>query len=300
MGTVNDDLNAIRSERGVALMGIVNTTPDSFFDGGRHADPEAARRHVDTLLARGADVLDIGGESTRPGATPVSAREQWNRIEPALDYALERGAIVSVDTTQPDTAELALSRGAHIINDVSCLSEPELARVVARHRAVLLLMHSRGGMQDMPGFSAYPDSGYGDVVHDVRVEWVRARDVAVAEGVSADCVWFDPGLGFHKNARHSFELLSRLDELADLRAPIVVGASRKSFLAAGDGSAPEDRLGGTVAACLHAVSRGAAVLRVHDVQAVAQALRVARALGWWSESTGGPAQEPARERRLDA
>jgi dihydropteroate synthase len=290
---VNDDLSAIRSQRGVALMGIVNTTPDSFYDGGRHDAPEAARRHVDALLAAGADVLDIGGESTRPGATPVPAREQWHRIEPALDYALERGALVSVDTTQPDTAELALSRGAHIINDVSCLSEPELARVVARHGAVLLLMHSRGGMQDMSGFSAYPDRGYGDVVADVRTEWARARDVAVAQGMAPDAVWFDPGLGFHKNARHSFELLSRLNELSDLAAPIVVGASRKSFLAAGDGSAPEERLGGTIAACLHAVSRGAAMLRVHDVHAVAQALRVARTLQ-------APAQRPTPERRLDA
>lgn len=294
MGTVNEYLTAVRKQRGVALMGIVNTTPDSFYDGGRHATPDAARRHIDHLLSAGADLVDIGGESTRPGAAPIAANEQWERIEPALDYALERGAIVSVDTASPVTAELALSRGAHIINDVSCLSDPELAAVVARHDAVLLLMHSRGGMQNMPGYSAYPEDGYADVVADVRHEWELARERAVEQGLSPSSVWFDPGLGFHKNARQSFELLARLDEVSPGDVPVVVGASRKSFLAAGDRSAPDQRLGGTIAACLYAVARGAAVLRVHDVQEVAQALRVQDALARHG------VRSPDSERRLDA
>ena len=298
MGTVNDRVTAIRRERGVALMGIVNTTPDSFFDGGRHAAPEAARQHVDELLAAGAALLDIGGEPTRPGAAPVPAEEQWRRIEPALDHALARGALVSVDTTLPAVAELALARGAHIINDVSCLSDPALAAVVARSGAVLLLMHSRGGMQHMAGFSTYPDEAYGDPVADVRREWDAARRRAVEQGITADRVWFDPGLGFHKNARQSFELLARIDELLEPGVLSVVGASRKSFLGAGDRSPPERRLGGTVAACLHAAQRGVAILRVHDVHEVAQALRVQRTLEAQrspkGESTSAPVDIDAR------
>lgn len=289
-------MTTIRQERGAALMGIVNATPDSFYDGGRHVLPEAARSHIDRLLVAGADLLDIGGESTRPGAAPVEPEEQWRRIEPALDYALERGAFVSVDTAHPKTAELALSRGAHIINDVSCLADPELAAAVARHQAVLLLMHSRGSMQDMGGFSAYPAGGYDDVVRDVQSEWRRARNRAVEQGVSESRIWFDPGLGFHKNADQSFELLARLDELVDLSEQVVVGASRKSFLARGDGSAPEQRLGGTIAACLHAVTQGATILRVHDVHDVGQALRAHRSLTARRprESLRAPARPTAR------
>lgn len=294
MGTVNDHVTAIRRERGVALMGIVNTTPDSFYDGGRHAAPDAAREHVDELLASGADLLDIGGESTRPGAAPVPAAEQWRRIEPALDHALALGAFVSVDTTLPEVAELALARGAHIINDVSCLSNPALATVVARNAAILLLMHSRGGMQDMAGFSTYPDAGYRDPVEDVRQEWSAARARAVEAGIPADHVWFDPGLGFHKNAKQSFALLARLGELVEVETISVVGPSRKSFLGAGDHSAPEGRLGGTVAACLHAARAGVSVLRVHDVHEVAQALRVQRTLEEQRRSVISP------ERGLDA
>lgn len=278
MGNLIDFVTTIRQKRGAALMGVVNATPDSFYDGGRHLQPEAAREHIDRLLAAGADLLDIGGESTRPGAATVPPEEQWRRIEPALDYALERGAFVSVDTTHPQVAEMALSRGAHLVNDVSCLADAELAAVVARHHAVLLLMHSRGSMQNMPGFSVYPASGYEDVVRDVRSEWLRARDRAVEQGLPAERIWFDPGFGFHKNAEQSLELLARLDELVDLSEHVVVGPSRKSFLSAGDGSPPEQRLGGTIAACLHAVSLGATILRVHDVFDVAQALRIHRSL----------------------
>lgn len=279
MGTVGDFLEAVRRERGAALMGIVNATPDSFYDGGRFDEAEAARRQVDLLLEAGADLLDIGGESTRPGAEPVPESEQLRRIEPPLVHALERGAFVSVDTTLPGVARRALALGAHVINDVSCLARPELAEVVAEHRAVLLLMHSRGDMLRMPGFSQYPDDAYDDVVATVRSEWRLARDRAVSAGLSARSIWMDPGFGFHKNARHSLELLSRLRELASSGAPLVVGPSRKSFLGSLDGAPPEERLGGTVAACLHAASEGASVLRVHDVREVRQALLVWRAVG---------------------
>jgi dihydropteroate synthase len=173
-------------------------------------------------------------------------------------------------------AHHALSRGARLVNDVSCLANPELAAVTARHGGTLVLMHCRGHMQEQAGYSVYPDSGYGDVVSDVRAELRDARSRAAAQGLAPEHVWLDPGLGFKKNARQSFELLSRLPELGQEGSPLVVGPSRKSFLAAVDGAPPAERLGGTIAACLLAVERGAAVLRVHDVAAVRQALGVAR------------------------
>jgi len=259
-------------------MGVVNTTPDSFFDGGRYMVEEAARARVDELMLANTTILDIGAESSRPGSAPVSAAEQIARMEAALEYAVSRGAVVSVDTTDPDVADHALGKGAHIVNDVSCLANDELARVAARHGAALILMHSRGPMQKMPGFSQWPDDAYGDVVRDVFAEWTQARDRAVQKGLAREAVWMDPGLGFSKNARHSLELLSRLSELRG-RAPfLVVGPGRKSFIASVDPSAPTERLGGTVAACLAAVERGAEVLRVHDVREVAEALLIRRAV----------------------
>lgn len=269
-------LHSTRRERGAVVMGVVNTTPDSFFDGGRYLDEGAARAQVERLAAEGADIIDIGAESSRPGATPVPPAEQIARMSAALEHAVNRDLVVSVDTTSPEVAEHALARGAHLVNDVSCLARPELAAVTARHGATLVIMHCRGNMQEQPGFSTYPDDGYADVVAEVRAELRDARSRAAAAGLSPEHVWLDPGLGFKKNARQSFELLSRLPELAQEGAPLVVGASRKSFLAAVDGAAPADRLGGTIAACLLAVERGAAVLRVHDVAAVRQALGVTR------------------------
>jgi dihydropteroate synthase len=273
-------LAAIRravSDRGAALMGVLNCTPDSFSDGGRYLAAADARARVDDLLAQGADLLDIGGESSRPGSLPVPPGEQIARIEPALRHALARGALVSVDTTSPEVANHVLRLGAHVINDVSCLSDVELARTAAGHDAALVLMHAREPMSQMPGFSVYPDDAYGDVVADVLSEWRMARDRAVAVGLPREAVLLDPGFGFGKNARHSFELLARLDELCAEGAAVVVGPSRKSFIAASDGSPPEQRLGGTIAACLLSLQRGASVLRVHDVGAARQALAVAKA-----------------------
>lgn len=267
--------SAARAE-GAALMGVVNVTPDSFSDGGRFVETNAAQAHVDALLAGGAVIIDVGGESSRPGADPVPADEQIRRVGPALDHALRRGALVSIDTTSAEVAEFALRRGARIVNDVSCLADPELARVTARHDAAIVVTHSRGPMSKMAGFSRWPESGYGDVVADVKADWSAARDRAVAEGVRPDHVFCDPGFGFSKSARHTFELLRRLDELKGTGALLVVGPSRKSFISAVDPSGPGDRLGGTVAACILAVQRGASVLRVHDVREVRQGLAVLR------------------------
>lgn len=256
------------------LMGVVNTTPDSFYDGGKYVDPERAIELVDRLIGDGADIVDVGAESTRPGSTGVPADEQIRRLEPALRHAVARGVVVSVDTTLADVARHALSLGAHIVNDVSCLADPELARAAAERGAVLVLMHSREPMSTLRGYSEYPDDAYRDVVADVLSEWRAARDRAVSVGVPASRVWLDPGLGFAKNARQSFDLLRRLDVFTSEGVPVVVGPSRKSFITLVDAAPPAERLGGTIAACLHATDRGARVLRVHDVREVRQALAV--------------------------
>jgi len=258
-------------------MGVLNVTPDSFFDGGRYDDAGSATRRIDQLLADGADLIDIGAESTRPGAPPVTADQQIARLEPALRYALQRSALVSVDTASAAVARHALELGAQLINDVSCLADDDLARACAERKAPLILMHSRGPAASMAGFSVYPDAGYQDVVADVRREWRAARARAVAAGMAPEDVYFDPGLGFAKNARQSYTLLARLAEFQS-EGLMVVGASRKSFIASVegvDGAPPEARLGGSVAASLLAAARGAAILRVHDVCEVRQALRVA-------------------------
>jgi dihydropteroate synthase len=259
-------------------MAVLNVTPDSFYDGGRFTSAAEVQAQIASLLASGADLLDIGGESSRPGATPVSAGEQLDRVEPAIRAAVSAGARVSIDTTLPAVAERALGLGAQAVNDVSCLADPDLARVAARAQAVLVLMHTRGTVGSMAGFSEYPSDAYGDVVGEVSAEWCRARDRAVQQGMPRERILFDPGLGFAKNGSQSLELLARLHELAVTGAPIVVGPSRKSFIATVDPSPPEERLGGTIAACLLAAHRGASVLRVHDVRTVKQALLVARAI----------------------
>jgi dihydropteroate synthase len=260
-------------------MGVVNATPDSFYADGRSENEADARQRIDRLCEEGAQIADIGGESSRPGANPVPAVEQIARIEGAVAYAVASGKLlVSVDTTQPAVAERMLENGAVLVNDVSCLADIDLARVAAKRGAGLVLMHTRGDLGSMTGFSEYPDDAYVDVVADVRREWCAARDRAVAAGVPREHVWFDPGIGFGKNARQSFELLRRLGELRDLGVPMVVGVSRKSFIRAVDDVGPEDRLGGTIAACLWCAAQGARVLRVHDVRAVKQALSVTRQL----------------------
>jgi len=259
-------------------MGVLNVTPDSFFDGGRFASAGQAQVRVRELIAEGADIIDIGGESSRPGATSVSAAEQLDRVEPAIREAVAAGARISIDTTRAEVAERALGLGAQAVNDVSCLADPGLARVAARAGAVLVLMHTRGELGSMAGFSEYPSDAYHDVVQDVLDEWKQARDRAVLQGMPRDRILFDPGLGFAKNGSHSLELLSRLSDFRCLEVPIVVGPSRKSFISRVDPSPPERRLGGTIASCLVAVRRGASVLRVHDVQTVRQALLVARSI----------------------
>ena len=265
-----------------AIVGVVNVTPDSFSDGGRFLDPMAARAHVDRLLAEGADVIEVGGESTRPagatygeGASKVDAATQIARIRPVIEYAArERRALVAVDTTHPAVAEAALDAGATIVNDVSTLQHVALARLVAARGGWLVLMHARPGA----------DSTYDDVVDDVAREWAAARDRAVAAGLDAARIVMDPGLGFGKGATDNLRLLARLSRFHLLGHPLYVGASRKAFIASAEERAslpksrPEDRVGGTIAACLVATKAGVAALRVHDVLATRQALAVASAI----------------------
>ena len=266
-----------QKREGIALMGIVNVTPDSFFDGGRHDGAGAATRHAERLVSEGARVIDLGAESTRPGAARVPRDEQIARLGSTV-REVARFARVSIDTTDAEVAAWALDEGATMLNSVSLEVASAFGELARSRGAELVLMHSRGDMASMPGFSSYAPDRYEDVVADVACEWRAAADAALTTGLSPDALWFDPGIGFHKNADHSLELLARLGELAALLPPgtrVVVGTSRKSFIAASSsipGEAPEDRLGGSIATSLSAAARGAQMLRVHDVQPVRQAL----------------------------
>jgi dihydropteroate synthase len=274
----------LSSRRGAFVMGVCNRTPDSFSDGARFLDDTAADAHVQRLVADGAQIIDIGAESTRPGAAPVEASEQITRIGSSIRKARALGVLVSIDTTSPAVAAWALGEGACIVNTVSLDPAEELGALAARFGGSLVLTHARGSMTNMQGFSVYDDAAYGDVVADVTREWQEAADRALATGLPREDLLLDPGLGFTKNARHSIELCRRLGELCALGFPVLVGPSRKSFLAriaAREGAEvapPTERIGGTIAAVLACVRRGAAVVRVHDVAAIVQALAVAAAI----------------------
>ncbi len=256
-------------------MAVVNVTPDSFYDGGQYTDNDRVRERIDQVLMEGADLIDIGAESSRPGAATVPAEEQLRRLNFGLSHALEKGALVSVDTTDPRVARHCGTRGACLINDVSCLRDPDLARAAAEVGAALVITHSRKPMGEMSGYSAWPDDDYGaDVVASVRSDWLAAAERAQRCGLASSDLIFDPGFGFSKNARHSYELLGRLREFESLGCPILSGPGRKSFLAHFDGAPPDARLGGTIAASVISVQNGANILRVHDVHATRQALNI--------------------------
>jgi dihydropteroate synthase len=255
-------------------MGVVNVTPDSFSDGGRWLDPGAAVERCHALLAEGADLLDLGAESTRPGSAPVPAEEQWRRLEPVLSrLRRERpDAVLSCDTRVAAVADRALGAGVRVINDVSALGDPGMARLVARDCAGLVLMHMRGTPETMQR-----DTAYADVVAEVDRHLRERLAAAETAGVLPECVAFDPGIGFGKSAEGSLELLARgIPVLAASGRPVLVGASRKSFLArlTGDDGPPADRVPASLAAAALAVFEGAAILRVHDVAATVKVARV--------------------------
>jgi dihydropteroate synthase len=256
-------------------MGVLNLTPDSFSDGGRFLDPDEAAVRARALADEGADLLDVGGESTRPGAAPVPAEEEIRRVVPVLERLRAAGfpVPVSVDTSKGAVARAALAAGAAMVNDVTALADPDLARAVAEAGVPVVLMHMRGAPRDMQERAVY-----GDVAREVREELAGALARAARAGIPAGRVVLDPGIGFAKTAAQSLEVLARLRELGALGRPILVGPSRKSFIGHVSGAAVGDRLPGTLAAVAAAVLGGAAFVRVHDVAAARQAALVAAAI----------------------
>jgi dihydropteroate synthase len=279
------------------VMGVVNVTPDSFSDGGEFLDARAAIAHARELVAEGADILDVGGESTRPGAEPVPAEEELRRVLPVLEGIATGGWLgdgqVSIDTSKASVARAAVAAGAQIVNDVSALrADPAMATVIAESGSECCLMHMRGEPRTMQR-----DPAYEDVVADVKRFLEERLSFAVAAGIAEERIMLDPGIGFGKTIDHNLTLLRRLGELRTLGRPLVVGTSRKSFIgrilaeAAGADQpvAPAGRLGGTIATSVLALERGASVLRVHDVGPVRDALVLAAAtLGerWTARSMG--------------
>jgi dihydropteroate synthase len=256
-------------------MGVLNVTPDSFSDGGRFLDAQAAVAHGVRLEQEGADILDVGGESTRPGAEPVAPEEQIRRVVPAIEGLVAGGvrAQISVDTTRLAVAEAAVTAGATYVNDLSAFRvDPELAGLVADRGLDCCLTHMRGTPRTMQS-----EAVYDDVVAEVKRFLEERLAVAVAAGIAEERIMLDPGIGFAKRLEHNLELLRRLDELVALGRPIVIGTSRKSFLGRITGREAADRLPGTIATNVLALERGAAVFRVHDVRPVADALAVAAA-----------------------
>jgi len=251
------------------VMGIVNVTPDSFSDGGRHDDARAAIAHCERLISEGADILDIGGESTRPGAPRVDADSEWARIAPVLAAAVTLGAPVSVDTCKPEVMRRALEAGADIVNDVQALQLPGALAAVAGSGAGVCLMHMRGDPASMMDLAVY-----GDVVAEVGAFLALRAQVARDSGIPAECVALDPGYGFAKNAEHNLKLLAGQRRLTELGYPLLVGWSRKRTLGDITGRPVDQRLPASLAAALRAVSAGAHVLRVHDVAATVDALKV--------------------------
>ncbi|MFM9043192.1 MAG: dihydropteroate synthase [bacterium] len=263
----------------VALMGIVNVTPDSFSDGGLYLDPEVAIRHGRDLAAAGADWLDVGGESTRPGSEGVSLDEELERVIPvvqALAGPNGPGVPVSIDTSKAEVARQAVAAGARMINDVTALrGDAGMPAVCAESGVEVCLMHMLGEPRTMQ-----EDPRYDDVVAEVRDFLAGRMQAAVEAGVAEEKILLDPGIGFGKTLEHNLALLRGLSDLATLGRPLLVGPSRKRFIGelAGNQGEADDRLGGTVAACIESAERGAAILRVHDVAPVRQALAVAGAI----------------------
>jgi dihydropteroate synthase len=261
-------------------MGIVNTTPDSFSDGGRWVDARAAIQHALKLRDDGADILDVGGESTRPGAAAVPAEEEIRRVLPVIEALAGSGCLVSVDTRKPEVMRAALDAGASMVNDVMALREPGALQAVAASEAAVCLMHMQGeprSMQHAPR--------YADVVGEVKV-FLQGRVLAcTAAGIGRERLVIDPGFGFGKTLQHNLELLKHLDRLTEIGAPVMAGLSRKSMLGALTGRDVEEREFAGLAAHLAAVTRGAKLVRVHNVAAMRDALAVWNAVEEWQDGT---------------
>jgi dihydropteroate synthase len=263
-------LDRMLSERRPLVMGILNVTPDSFSDGGRFIDPQAALAHARQMIAEGADVIDAGAESTRPytGARPVSADEEIARLVPVLRLLAEVGTPVSIDTIKAKVAAWALEQGAVILNDVWGLQRDlDMAHVAAEHGVPVIVMHNR----------ERPDPAL-DIVADIDAFFRRSLEIAAKAGIAHENIVLDPGIGFGKTPEQSIEAIARLEELKQFGLPILVGLSRKRFINSVSPSKPDQRLGGSIAANLAAVRGGADIVRVHDVAQTVQALRVMNAI----------------------
>ncbi len=257
------------------IMGVLNVTPDSFSDGGAFLDPEAAIAHGLRLAFEGADLLDVGGESTRPGAAAVSEQEEKARVIPVIEgvRAQNRGVRISIDTSKAAVAAAALDAGADYVNDVTALkADPDMAALVAERRVDVCLMHMLGTPRTMQQLASYDD-----VVDDVKAFLAGRIETAIGAGIEEERIEIDPGIGFAKNLAHNLELLDRLDELTTLGRPIVLGTSRKSFLGTITGRETAERVAGTLATVVMGYERGARIFRVHDVAPARDALAVAAA-----------------------
>lgn len=273
---------ALRHARGTlsldtpVVMGVLNVTPDSFSDGGRYLDPARALEHAQAMRAEGASIVDIGGESTRPGAPPVPLEEQLRRVLPIVRaIARDSAALVSVDTSHPEVIEQSLAEGASMINDVRALQVPGALAAAARGSAAICLMHMKGEPATMQQAVQYGPAG---VTAEVREMLATRIDACRAAGIDAEHLCIDPGFGFGKLAQHNLELLRNLDQLSALGRPLLVGLSRKSMLKTLTGRDSGDRLAGSIALATAAVLNGAAIIRAHDVAATVDAVRVAAAL----------------------
>ncbi|MDQ3915686.1 MAG: dihydropteroate synthase [Actinomycetota bacterium] len=257
------------------LMGVLNVTPDSFSDGGLWLDPEAAIPHAIEMVSQGAGIVDVGGESTRPGAAPVSERDELHRVLPVIEaLAGSIGVPISIDTRKPAVAAAAVEAGASIVNDTSGEEfDPAMDEVVARTGAALVVMHSRGTPATMKTLT-----DYADVVRDTTAFLTQRAEQATEAGVSTASIALDPGIGFAKTPQQSLQLLAGLDELAGTGWPVVVGTSRKSFIGATLGVPEDQRLEGTAATVAWAVMKGAHVVRVHDVEAMSRVVRMTEAI----------------------
>lgn len=244
------------------IMGVLNVTPDSFSDGGKFLAPDNAISRAQQMIEEGADIIDIGGESSRPGSEPVSEEEELNRIIPVLDALSSAEIPISVDTYKANVAEKALAKGAAIINDISGLNfDPELADVVAEHNASIILMHTLGKPKTMQ-----KNIYYDDVIEDIHQYLENSIETAMNAGISEENIVIDPGIGFGKTIEHNLEIIKRLKEFSDLNKPILIGTSRKSFIGKILDLPVEDRLEGTLATLAVSIMNGAKILRVHDVK----------------------------------
>ena len=252
------------------VMGVLNVTPDSFSDGGEWADPDRAVRRARTMVREGADIIDVGGESTRPGARVVPAAEEIRRVVPVIRRLAAEGVLVSIDTSKAAVARAAFRAGAKILNDVTALrGDPAMARAAARAGVAVILMHMKGDPRTM---QRNPE--YGDVVEEILGFFRESLRIALRAGIERDKIILDPGIGFGKSPEHNLEILRRLDEFRSLGRPLAIGTSRKSFIGRALGRRVDDRVSGTAATVAAAILRGADVVRVHDVREMSDVARM--------------------------